>query len=79
MWYLNINVKTSRSQKRWCKKPTKLLYYTCILEIRIENFTTRPHLYRQPTSRSVKSLKRKLEKLHNKYVFAPADKAANTS
>ena len=34
-------------------------------------------LYKQPPSRSVKALKRKMEKLHSKYVFAPADKAAN--
>ena len=34
-------------------------------------------MLKQPTSRSVKSLKRKMEKLHSKYVFAPADKAAN--
>ena len=33
-------------------------------------------LYKQPPSRSVKALKRKMEKLHSKYVLAPADKAA---
>ena len=43
----------------------------------IENFTTHPHLYKQPPSRSVKALKRKMEKLHSKYVFPPADKAEN--
>ena len=48
-----------------------------IVDIRIENFTTHPHLYKQPPSRSVKALKRKMEKLHSKYVFAPTDKAAN--
>ena len=48
-----------------------------IIDIRIENFTKHPHLYKQPTSCSVKSLKRKMEKLHSKYVFAPADIAAN--
>ena len=48
-----------------------------IVDIRIENFTTHPHLYKQPPSRSVKALKRKMEKLHCKYVFVPADKAAN--
>ena len=48
-----------------------------IIDIRIENFTKHPHLYKQPTSRSVKSLKRKREKLYSKYVIAPADKAAN--
>ena len=35
-----------------------------ITDIKIENFTKHPHLYKQPTSRSVKSLKRKMEKLH---------------
>ena len=34
-------------------------------------------MYKQPPSRSVKSLKKKMEKLNRKYVFAPADKAAN--
>ena len=48
-----------------------------IVDIKIENFTTHPHLYKQPPSRSVKALKRKIEKLHSKYGFAPADKAAN--
>ena len=43
----------------------------------MENFNTHPHLFKQPSSRSVKALKRKMEKLHGKYVFAPADKAAN--
>ena len=47
------------------------------VDIRIENFTTHPHLYKPPPSRSVKALKKKMEKLHSKYVFAPADKAAN--
>ena len=46
-------------------------------ELKLVYFTKHPHLYKQPTSRSVKSLKRKMEKLHSKYVFAPADKAAN--
>ena len=48
-----------------------------IIDIRIENFTKHLHLYKRPTSRSVKSLKRKMEKRHNKYAFAPADKASN--
>ena len=34
-------------------------------------------MFQQPSSRSVKSLKKKMEKLHRKYVFAPVDKAAN--
>ena len=33
--------------------------------------------FKQPSSRSVKWLRKKMEKLHRKYVFAPADKAAN--
>ena len=48
-----------------------------IVDIRIENFTVHPYLYKQPPSRSVKALKRKMERLHSKYVFAPAHKAAN--
>ena len=48
-----------------------------IIDIRIDNFTKHQHLFKQPSSRSVKSLKKKMEKLHRKYVFAPADKAAN--
>ena len=48
-----------------------------IVDIRIENFTKHPHLDKQPPSRLVKALKSKMEKLHSKYVFAPADKAAN--
>ena len=36
-----------------------------------------PHLYKQPPSRSVKSLKKKMEKLHRMCVFAPAVRAAN--
>ena len=46
------------------------------IDKRIYNFTKHPHLYKQPSSRSVKSLKN-MEKLLRKYVFAPADKAAN--
>ena len=48
-----------------------------IINKRIDNFTKHPHLFKQPSSRSVKSLRKKMEKLHRKYVFAPADKAAN--
>ena len=48
-----------------------------IIDIRIDNFTKHPHLYKQLSSRSIRSLKKKMEKLHRKYVFAPADKAAN--
>ena len=44
-----------------------------IIDIRIVNFTKHPHLYKQPPSRSVKSFKKKMEKLHCKYVFSPAD------
>ena len=51
--------------------------FSRIVDIRIDNFTIYPHLYKQPPSRSVKALKRKMERLHSKYVFAPADKAAN--
>ena len=47
-------------------------------DIKKDNFTKHPHLYKQPLSRSVKSLKKKMEKLHRKYVFAPVDKATNS-
>ena len=50
-----------------------------IVDIRTEKFTSRPHLYKQPPSRSVKALKRKMERLRSKYVFAPADNAASLS
>ena len=71
--------------KRWCKKENVGVHalndwkneFLRIIDIRIENFTKHPHLYKQSTSRSVKSLKRQMEKLHSKCVFAPADKAAN--
>ena len=71
--------------KRWCKKENVGVHalndwkneFWRIIDIRKENFTQHPHLYKQPTSRSVKSLKRNMEKLHSKYVFAPGDKAAN--
>ena len=46
------------------------------IDIRIDNCTKHPHLYKHPPSRSVKSLKKKMEKLHRIYVFAPADKAS---
>ena len=32
-----------------------------IVDIRIENFTPNPYLYKQPHSRSVKAMKRKME------------------
>ena len=53
------------------------MIFLWIVVIRIENFTIHPNSYKQPHSRSVKALKRKMERLHSKYVFAPADKAAN--
>ena len=71
--------------KRWSKKEGVGVHalndwkneFLRIIDIRIDNFTKHPHLFKQPSSRSVKSLKKKMEKLHRKYVFAPADKAAN--
>ena len=71
--------------KRWSKKEGVGVHalndwkneFLRVIDIRIDNFTKHPHLYKQPPSRSVKSLKKKMEKLHRKYVFAPADKAAN--
>ena len=74
-------------RKRWSKKEGVGVHalndwkneFLRIIDIRIDNFTKHPHLFKQPSSRSVKSLKKKMEKLHRKYryVFAPADKAAN--
>ena len=72
--------------KRWCKMKGVEVHalndwkneYLRIVDIRIENFTTYPHLYKQPSGRSVEALKRKMKKkIHSKYVFAPADYAAN--
>ena len=71
--------------KRWSKKEGVGVHalndwkneFLRVLDIRIDNFTKHPHLYKQPPSCSVKSLKKKMEKLHRIYVFAPADKAAN--
>ena len=71
--------------KRWCKKEGVGVHalndwkneFLRIVDIRIEHFTIHPNLYKDPSSRSVKALKKKMEKLHSKYVFAPADKAAN--
>ena len=37
-----------------------------IVDIRIEHFTAHPKLFKQPHSRSVKALKRKMEILHGK-------------
>ena len=45
------------------------------VDIRVENITTHPHLFKQPPSRLVEALK--IERLKSKYVFAPDDKAAN--
>ena len=56
---------------------TGKMIFLRIVDIRIENFTKHPNLYKQPLSRSVKALKRMIDRLHSKYVFAPADKAAN--
>ena len=71
--------------KRWSKKEGIGVHalndwkneFLRIIDIRIDHLTKHPHLYKQPPSRSVKSLKKKMEKLHRKYVFAPADKAAS--
>ena len=48
-----------------------------IVDIGIENFSAHPYFHKQRPSRSVKALKRKMEKLHSKYVLSPLDKAAN--
>ena len=48
-----------------------------IIDIRIRNFTDNPHLYKQPQTHSILAIKGKMEKFQRKYVFVPADKAAN--
>lgn len=71
--------------KRWCKREGVELHALKdwknkifkIIDIRIENFLSNPHLYRQPKTQSITSIKNKLHKLHEQFVFAPADKAAN--
>ena len=73
--------------KRWYKKEGIGVHalndwkneFLRIVDIRIENFTIHPLLYKQPPSRAVKALKRKMKKIHSKYVFAPADEAANNA
>ena len=60
--------------KRWSKKEGVGIHAFCdwkseflrIVDIRIEHFTTHPHLYKQPPSRLVKALKRKMERLRSK-------------
>ena len=42
-----------------------------------KSFLLSNHIINRFSCRSVKALKWKMEKLHSKYVFAPADKAAN--
>ena len=37
-----------------------------IIDIRIDNFTKHQHLYKHPSNLSVKSLEKKMEKLHRK-------------
>ena len=53
--------------KRWSKKEGVGVHalndwkneFLRVIDIRIDNFTKHPHLYKQPPSRSAKSLKRK--------------------
>ena len=71
--------------KRWSKKEDIGVHalndwkneFLRSIDKRIDKFTKHPQLFKQPSSRSVKLLRKKMEKLHRKYVFAPADKAAN--
>ena len=72
-----VNVGPKRKATECMPLTTGKIFFLRIIDIRIDNFTKYPHLYKQPSSRSVKSLKKKMEKLHRKYVFAPVDKAAN--
>ena len=72
-----VNVGLKRKASECMPLTTGKNEFLRVIDIRIDNFTKHPHLYKQPPSRSVKSLKKKMEKLHRIYVFAPADKAAN--
>ena len=73
------------STSDWCEKgrcrsacPGRLENeFLRFVDIRIDNFTKHTHLYKQPPSCLVKALKRIMEKSNSKYVFAPADNAAN--
>ncbi|KAK3088747.1 hypothetical protein FSP39_023242 [Pinctada imbricata] len=73
--------------KRWCKSEGveshslndwKNLILD-ITDIRIDNFHKNPHLFENPSSRSERYFKSKLRNLQEKFVFAPADKAANNT
>ena len=73
--------------KRWCKSEGveshslndwKNLILD-ITDIRIDNFHKNPHLFENSTSKSERYFKSKLSSLHEKYVFVPADKAANNT
>ena len=48
-----------------------------IVDIRIDNFTIHPNLYKQPPGRSVGTLGGRMERLHSECVFAPAGRTAN--
>ena len=50
-----------------------------IIDIRIDNFHKNPQLYKTTTPTSLKRLKAKFSKLHERFVLAPADKAANNA
>lgn len=73
--------------RKWCKLEGVELHslnnwknlVLDIVDIRIDNFQKNPHLYSDAPSKSAKFYKSKLQDLHNKYVFAPADKAANNT
>ena len=40
-----------------------------IIDLRMQNLSNHPHLYKQQNSRTVKALKRDIQKLHSKYVL----------
>ena len=66
---ISAGVLSRKHFRRWCKKEGVEVHvlndwkneFLRIVDIRIENFTIHPHLYKQPPSRSVKALKRKME------------------
>ena len=70
---------------RWCKKEGVDTYalndykkaILDIVDIRINNFHTNPHLVHEQNTLSRSNIKHKIKKLQEEYVLVPADKAAN--
>ena len=56
---LTVNDGVRRKASECMPLTTGKNEFLIIVDIRIENFTTHPHLYKQPPSRSLRALKRK--------------------